>query len=514
LTDSQNNENRSDAESTGHYLINQNLIKLNMVSEKEKFIGDIMKVADIFTISLAFPIAYFIDVYIRTMAQLNIKAYGDVPTLEGFFYFISAYWQMLVGFPLIWVGIYSLNGVYENFRLQATRKMTWNLFVSSVWATLAAGSLIFLLKLELYSRLYFSIFTLTAFLLMLLEKQLFLHVLDIIHSKGYNQENLLIVGTGRRARDFIRTVHMHRTWGLRIVGLIDDEHGLYGKEVEGYRVIGRLQDIPFLVNRLVIDRVIFVVPRLWLHRIEDAILACEEVGVSVSISLDLYNLHIAQTRQTDFNGYPLLEFVTFHAQEWQLFIKRIIDIVISSTTLMLFSPLMLIVALLIKMTSHGPVFFKQIRCGLNGRKFVFYKFRSMVMNAETLKDNLLEQNEMDGPVFKMKRDPRITRLGYFLRRTSIDELPQLINVLKGDMSIVGPRPPLVNEVENYKIWQRRRLSLKPGITCIWQVSGRNKISFDQWMKMDLEYIDHWSLLLDVKILFRTFFVVLVGYGAE
>ncbi|HPI75006.1 MAG TPA: sugar transferase, partial [bacterium] len=182
--------------------------------------------------------------------------------------------------------------------------------------------------------------------------------------------------------------------------------------------------------------------------------------------LDLYNLHIAQTRQTDFNGYPLLEFETFHAQEWQLFIKRVIDIVISAVMLLLFSPLMVLVAILIKITSRGPVFFKQIRCGLNGRKFIFYKFRSMVANADELKSGLMQHNEMDGPVFKMKRDPRITPFGHFLRRTSIDELPQLFNVLKGDMSIVGPRPPLVNEVENYQIWQRRRLSLKPGITCI------------------------------------------------
>jgi exopolysaccharide biosynthesis polyprenyl glycosylphosphotransferase len=485
-----------------------------MVSEKEKFIGGIMKIADLFTIFMAFPVAYFIDVYIRTIAQLNIKAYGDVPTFAGFLYFASNYWQMLLGFPLVWVGIFSLNGIYHGFRLQSMRKMIWNMFVSSVWATLASGSLIFLLKLELYSRLYFSLFTLTAFLFLLAEKRLFLYILDLIHSKGYNQENLLIVGTGKRARDFIRTVNMHRTWGLRIVGLIDDEHGLYGKEVEGYRVIGRIQDIPFLVNRLVIDRVIFVVPRLWLHRIEDAILACEEVGVSSSISLDLYNLHIARTKQTDFNGYPLLEFETFHAKEWQLFIKRFIDILISFLTLFLFSPLMLLVATLIKLTSKGPVFFKQVRCGLNGRKFVLYKFRSMVSNAEQLRDELMEHNEMDGPVFKIKRDPRITPLGYFLRKTSIDELPQLFNVLKGDMSIVGPRPPLVSEVENYKIWQRRRLSLKPGVTCIWQVSGRNKIGFDQWMRMDLEYIDNWSLWLDIRILFKTLFVVLIGYGAE
>jgi exopolysaccharide biosynthesis polyprenyl glycosylphosphotransferase len=238
------------------------------------------------------------------------------------------------------------------------------------------------------------------------------------------------------------------------------------------------------------------------------------VGISTSIALDLYNLHIARTRQTDFNGFPLLEFETFHAKEWELFIKRIMDIFVASLALLLFSPLMLLVAVLQKLTSKGPVFFKQTRIGLNGRRFTLYKFRSMVIDAEERKQELIEKNEMDGPVFKIRRDPRITRLGYILRKTSIDELPQFFNVIMGTMSVVGPRPPLVSEVEDYKVWQRRRLSLKPGITCIWQVSGRNKIGFDQWMKMDLEYIDNWSLWLDIKILFKTLFVVMVGYGAE
>ncbi len=250
----------------------------------------------------------------------------------------------------------------------------------------------------------------------------------------------MIVGTGQRAREFIRAIKLHSNWGLRVIGLIDDERNLYGKEVDGYRVIGRIQDIPFLINHLVIDRVIFVVPRLWLHRIEEAILACEEVGISTSISLDLYNLRIAQTQQTDFNGFPLLEFEAFRAKEWQLFFKRLIDIFVSALFLLFFSPLILLVAIGIKLTSRGPVLFKQTRAGLNGRKFTLLKFRSMVVNAEEQKAQLLDSNEMDGPVFKIKRDPRITSIGALLRKTSIDELPQFFNVLKGDMSIVGPRP--------------------------------------------------------------------------
>ncbi len=485
-----------------------------MLSEKERFIGNIMKAVDALTLLLAFPLAYFVDEYIRVIANLNVKAYAVAPTFAGFLYFASKYWPMIFGFPIIWVSVFSLNNVYRGFRTRSLKKFTWNIFTSSVWATLGSGTLVFLSKLELTSRLYFSVYILIAFIMILAEKKLILLMLDFIHTRGYNRENLLIVGTGKRARDFIRAIRMHSNWGLHIIGLIDDEHGMYGKEVDGYRVIGRIQDIPFIVRRLVVDRVIFVVPRLWLHRIEEAILACEEVGVSTSIALDLYNLHIARTRQTDFNGFPLLEFETFHAKEWQLFIKRVMDVVISIVALIVFLPLMILVAILIKLTSKGPVFFKQVRCGLNGRKFTLYKFRSMVVDAEERKKELLKHNEMDGPVFKMKRDPRITPLGYILRKTSIDELPQFINVLLGDMSVVGPRPPLVSEVEDYTYWQRRRLSLKPGITCIWQVSGRNKISFDQWMKMDLEYIDNWSLWLDIRILIKTFFVVLIGYGAE
>ncbi|MCG8605135.1 sugar transferase, partial [bacterium] len=244
------------------------------------------------------------------------------------------------------------------------------------------------------------------------------------------------------------------------------------------------------------------------------ILACEREGISTSISMDLYNLRIAKVRQTDFSGFPLLEFETFSAKQWQLFIKRTIDIVLSIVLLIVFVPIIIFACVAIKTSSKGPLFFTQIRSGLNGRKFKLFKFRTMIAGAEIKKKQLEKMNEMDGPVFKIRRDPRITPIGAFLRKFSIDEIPQLINVLKGDMSIVGPRPPLPVEVELYKMWQRRRLSLKPGLTCIWQVSGRNKIKFERWMEMDLEYIDKWSLWLDVKIVFKTVFVVLFGYGAS
>ncbi len=198
----------------------------------------------------------------------------------------------------------------------------------------------------------------------------------------------------------------------------------------------------------------------------------------------------------------------------QMAMKRLFDIVSSAVALWLLMPLFLAVAVLIKLTSRGPVFFKQQRAGIHGRSFNMLKFRSMVSNAEVLKPLLLKRNEQAGPVFKMRNDPRVTRVGRFIRRYSIDELPQLINVLRGDMSVVGPRPPVPAEVEKYEPWQRRRLSVRPGLTCIWQVSGRNQITFEDWMYLDMQYIDHWSLLRDFNLIFRTVPAVITGRGSS
>ena len=266
--------------------------------------------------------------------------------------------------------------------------------------------------------------------------------------------------------------------------------------------------MPEIINRKIIDEIVFIVPRSWLNKIEDTMLYCESAGIKVNLAVNIFELKFSKAKQTDLQGFPLLTFETTTAKVGHLFIKRVLDFICSGIGLIVLSPLFLIVSMFIKMTSEGPVFFKQERCTLYGRKFMFYKFRTMVVDAEERLKELAEYNEMDGPVFKMTNDPRVTKIGKWLRKSSIDELPQLWNVLKGDMSLVGPRPPLIPEVENYDTWQRRRLSMRPGITCIWQSCGRNKIvDFKEWMKLDLEYIDNWSLSLDFKILFKTIPVV-------
>jgi len=485
-----------------------------MVKEKEAFLVNLMKTIDSITIVISFILAYFLDYLIRAVYDFGEMAYAIAPTFQGLIYFCRMNLPLTITFVPIWIILLTMLGIYKDFRIKALHDNIRTIIKVGILSIFVLSSIFFILKMKLTSRLFIGTFTVTTVFLLILGKKYTYYLLDKIHEQGFNQINLLIVGTGRRAQDFIRVVKEHSNWGLKIVGLIDDDHGMFGKEIEGYRVLGRIQDIPFILHRKVIDRVIFVVPRLWLHRLDEVIMACEREGIATSISMDLYDLRIAHFRQTNLGNFPLLEFETFHAKEWQLFFKRVCDIILAIIFIIIASPIFLITTIAIKLTSKGPTFYSQIRSGLNGRKFTLYKFRSMIVGAEMKKKHLEKMNEMDGPVFKMKHDPRITKVGKIIRRLSIDELPQLLNVLKGDLSIVGPRPPLPVEVELYQHWQRRRLSLKPGITCIWQVSGRNKINFDRWMEMDLEYIDNWSLWLDAKILFKTFFVVLFGYGAQ
>jgi exopolysaccharide biosynthesis polyprenyl glycosylphosphotransferase len=309
--------------------------------------------------------------------------------------------------------------------------------------------------------------------------------------------HVAVVGSGGAARDFARTIEAHRIWGLKLVGVFSRE------------------EVRSLLERGGVDELILVADQERLDEFSDTFVLCEELGVTARVVLNFFPHSIARMELDEFDGFPLLSFSTTPTNEALMFIRRILDVVLATVVVSVLGPLfMLPAAILIKLTSRGSILFKQVRCGLNGRQFVMYKFRSMVDNAEQLRVELDALNEMDGPVFKSSRDPRVTPIGKFIRRFSIDELPQVFNVLRGDMSLVGPRPPLPQEVARYERWQRRRLSMKPGMTCLWQISGRNEVSFDDWMKLDLTYIDNWSLLLDLKILLKTVPVVLLGRGAK
>jgi exopolysaccharide biosynthesis polyprenyl glycosylphosphotransferase len=268
-----------------------------------------------------------------------------------------------------------------------------------------------------------------------------------------------------------------------------------------------------LLRRQVIDEVIFAVAKEDLEKLEEAFLLCEQEGVKTRVLLSFFPQVISKVYLERLGTKPLLTFSATPEDE-ALLLKRAFDFSMALIALVVLSPLLLILAVLVKLTSRGPVLFSQTRCGLGGRRFTLYKFRSMRADADLLREELEALNEVDGPVFKIRNDPRCTPVGRVMRKFSLDELPQLVNSLKGDMSFVGPRPPLPEEVEKYERWQRRRLRMHPGLTCLWALEGRSKLSFRRWMELDLEYIDHWSMTLDWKIILKTVPIVLLGRGAS
>lgn len=425
------------------------------------------------------------------------------------------FFSILFWFLAIWMGLLYFQGSYESFRVKRVSDILLTIWSAAILGIGIFGTAAYLFNLQDLNRFFVVFIYLGAAILTSAEKIIFLIFFRQIRKKGYNFRNVLVVGTGPRAHEFIHLVNRRKEWGLEIVGLIDEDPALTGQIINGYEVLGALDDVADIVHDNVVDEIVFIVPRSWLQKIDTIVHFCETEGIRVHIGIDMFDLEFAKAKQTEFDNFLLLTFERTPIKVWHLFIKALFDVVVSTLLLVLLMPIFLIVAIAIKMTSPGPVFYRQVRCGLKGRRFTLYKFRTMVENAESLLPGLMKKNEMTGPVFKMENDPRITPLGKFLRKFSIDELPQLWNVFKRDMSLVGPRPPLPEEVQQYDSWQRRRLSMRPGITCFWQIEGRNHITdFNEWTNLDLKYIDNWSMILDFKILLRTIPTVLTGIGAK
>ncbi len=333
-------------------------------------------------------------------------------------------------------------------------------------------------------------------------------------SKEYNLRTILFVGADGRTRQIIEQFQRNHTRGYKIAGCLTLDPDRLGREINGVEVLGTTDRFQEILWTQPIDEVIFSLPIIYMKELSRLIGICEELGVKSRTMIDFFEPKVAKPNIERIGDSPMLTLSTTPDNLNRLLIKRVIDVVVSSIALAVLLPVFALIGLLIKVTSSGPILYSQDRCGLNGRVFKFYKFRTMVQNADKIQERFKHLNEMSGPVFKIKNDPRVTRIGRFLRKYSLDEFPQLYHVLTGNMSLVGPRPPVPSEVSQYERWQRRRLSVKPGITCLWQCNGRNKVDFDQWMKLDLEYIDNWSLALDFKILLKTIPVVLIGEGAS
>jgi exopolysaccharide biosynthesis polyprenyl glycosylphosphotransferase len=369
---------------------------------------------------------------------------------------------------------------------------------------------IVILDLDSISRLALGVFIVLDFFLLYSFKIVLSAMMKYIRREGMNSRLILIIAD-EDSSYFIDRLIETKDWGYRVWAIMTDDDAIINKYGKEFHIIPYERDLSLIIDNRAIDEVFYCKSSLDQNEIQKFIYSCAEVGVVFRMQSLLLNYVKMQSTLSYLNQMPFLTFRNTPDNYLALKLKGILDFVISLSVLILLSPILLVISILIKMDG-GPVFFLQKRTGLNGRLFMCFKFRTMVVNAESLKQSLLDQNEQEGPVFKIRNDPRVTKIGRFLRKTSLDELPQFINVLKGDMSIVGPRPPIPAEVKQYKRWQNRRLSMKPGITCIWQVSGRNNIPFEQWMKLDMQYIDTWSLKLDFIIILKTIKVVITGDG--
>jgi exopolysaccharide biosynthesis polyprenyl glycosylphosphotransferase len=337
-----------------------------------------------------------------------------------------------------------------------------------------------------------------------------------VRSRGRNRRFILIVGTNDRAIDFVRQIEARPELGYKIVGFVDDDwSGIRKFEATGLVHCCTFSGLAEFLRHTVVDEAAMYLPlRSYYEHAAQFVSLCEQHGIAIRFDSQIFNFKNSRSHARDLEGVPQELPMPGSAEVWPTVVKRVVDCVFSGLLLILLAPLFFVVAVLVKCTSPGSVLFRQTRVGLNKRQFQIYKFRTMVADAERLQDQLLSMNEMTGPVFKIKKDPRITPLGRFLRKTSIDELPQLFNVLRGDMSLVGPRAIPLRDYQLFdQDWQRRRFSVKPGITCLWQVNGRSSIPFEKWMELDMQYIDRWSLWLDFKILAQTVPAVWRGTGA-
>jgi len=443
-------------------------------------------------------ISFYLAYVVRATLFPGYESLLPVSTYHWLILFILPIWSLV----LYWSGAYRV--AYKPSVFKEVVRLASAVAVS----TAMLSAVVFLTKSVYLSRLFMVTFAALDLVALIGGRVVIYLAGSTLFRTRMNRRNVVVVGDHERAREFAELIRRHKNWGLRFIGFISESDAQRATDV-----LGPLSGIQRLVGEHCVDEVIFAVSRERVGELEDVFLMLEDLGVNARLMLDIFPHMIARVHMDELDGIPLLTFTTLPTNDIALFLKRLFDVAASFSLLVLLSPILAFCAVVIRLTSPGPVIFTQDRCGINGRLFSMYKFRSMYVHSEEAAQGLRDENEMDGPVFKIKKDPRVTPFGRLMRRMSIDELPQLYNVLRGDMSMVGPRPPVPDEVARYERWQRRRLSMKPGLTCIWQVSGRNRIQFHEWMKLDLQYIDNWSLWLDIKIIFKTIPAVLSGKGA-
>jgi len=469
-----------------------------MLKEQAKLINRLTKVCDLVLVVTAFLVAY----YVRT------KFPGRLTSLDNYI------WVLFIAIPA-WLVSLNYNGLYHSLRRYSYFDVILRLLKVHFYCGLALSALVLFVDRDHFSRGLILFFILFSFLLITTLRISSKFVLSHFRRRGFNLRNCLVVGTQEKAKEFIRLLEDHADWGIRVAGFVQVSSTEIPSEILGYKVLGRIDQVVDICKENLVDEVVFCIPKNHVVNVEDYLAELETLGVTVRLVLDFFNLSKYKTDLSVFEDrLPILTFHTKSLDAQQLMLKRLLDIFGSLIGLLILIIIFPFIAISIKLEDPGPIFFCQERVGENGRKFCIWKFRSMYVDAEERKEELLAQNEMTGAIFKIKKDPRITKVGNILRKTSLDEIPQFWNVLKGDMSLVGTRPPTPDEVSEYDNWHRRRISIKPGITGMWQVNGRNNVDdFDEIVKLDLIYIDTWNLWLDIMILLKTVRVVFARNGS-
>ena len=456
---------------------------------------------------------FFLDILFTGIAFLVSFALSKVFYLEESVGFSSHVSLLPLQLALI-VSFLSYFGAYQSPKDCDFGRYSWAVFRAISLSFGVFLSLLFFLEIQYVSRLVVMTFAgidlLFVLLIRFVVRRYFLH--SVVQAE--NGLRVFIIGTGERALELTEKLREQAEWGLDVVGYLDPDPERVGRKIGNSEVIGTIEDIHQCLKNHVVDEVIIAIPRSLLNDAEPIAWACMEEGIKLRFMADVFNLDMVNISLTVVGDLPLLTMEPVAQDESKLFLKRLFDIIVVTISMPIVLPILAFTALAVKLDSPGPAIFVQQRVGLRKHLFSMFKFRSMYIDAEEKLKEIEHLNEADGPIFKMKNDPRVTRVGKFIRKASLDELPQLFNVLRGEMSLVGPRPMSIRDVDLFnKGIQRKRFSVKPGLTCIWQISGRSNLTFDQWLELDLQYISTWSLWLDFMILFKTIPVVLFSKGA-
>jgi exopolysaccharide biosynthesis polyprenyl glycosylphosphotransferase len=474
-----------------------------MFARHNRMIGVLYLFADLLLALVSFWVAYAVRARLASLRPLYPVSFypGIIPLAAG-----------------IWIGVGVAAGIYREIREEELRRAFAEPLKVGLISTTLLFALTFAFIFEIISRLLLGIYAALDLVAMTSFRLAARRYAGPLRRAVAGFRNFLLVGDAPEIDEIARTLEAHESRGVRLFGFVRVSPAAAASPdrapLRGAYPAFSLAQLPELLRRHVIDEVIFAVSKDELDKLEETFLMCEEEGVKTRVLLSFFPHLISKVYLERLGEKPLLTFSATPENESLLLLKRVLDFIMALALLVVLSPCWLVLAALIKLTSRGPVLYRQTRCGLGGRKFTLHKFRSMHPDADLRREELEALNEMDGPVFKITNDPRCTPVGRFMRKFSLDELPQLINILRGDMSFVGPRPPLPEEVEKYERWQRRRLRMQPGLTCLWALEGRSRLSFRRWMELDLQYIDHWSMALDWKILLKTIPVVLLGRGAS